>query len=343
MPTSDDSSMERTTSIWRLWLRRIAMVLVVLLGAGALYEQAGKWRDNRRFPAKGSLVDIGEGRRMYLDCRGSGSPTVILEAGHWNWSPSWTLVQPAVATFTRACAYDRAGLGLSDKGPKPRTAGAVSSDLHLLLERAGILPPYVLVGHSAGGMYQRVFLAASPQQVAGIVLIDSPEPLDDGDRLAIKTAPNDRQIAAAFTAMTHVGLFRLLVQALRLPIGPPRFQEYPEEARTRMLWGMTRMARAINDEWDLYSDAYVTVPDRPLGALPMVVISALGYYADVKDKEDWLQRQKKLSSLSTQAHHIVLQDMDHFLPFWRPEVVVDAIREVVQTANRKSAAPAPVQ
>lgn len=320
-------------SRWRRWLRRLGAGLLILLGAGALFEQIGAWRDHRRFPAPGSRVDLGDGRRIYLDCRGTGSPTVLLEAGHWNWSPGWTLVQPQVAAFTRVCSYDRAGLGLSDAGPAPRSAAAVTADTERMLHRAGIAPPYVLVGHSAGGMYQRLFASAHRDQVASMVLVDTDVPTDAEDRRKIETAPDDRRTAAVLTILTHVGLARFIVQALGVPLGPPESRQYPVEEQVRMRADLTRLARAINGEWDSYRTAYATVPAEPLGDLPMVVIAALGYRSGDADRADWRRRQERLAALSTRSRLVVLEDAKHYVPFLQPDVVVNVVREMVE-ANR---------
>jgi pimeloyl-ACP methyl ester carboxylesterase len=164
------------------WTGRVLLGLLALLvglaATGASYQAIATANDQRTFPLPGQLVDVG-GYRLHLQCRGTahpGSPTVILEAGAGLASPSWAWVQSAVATTTRVCAYDRAGLGWSDPGPTPRDARQVAHELHTLLERAAIAGPYVLVGHSLGGMYVRVYAAQYPDEVVGLVLVDASHP-----------------------------------------------------------------------------------------------------------------------------------------------------------------------
>lgn len=118
------------------------------------------------------LVDVGHGRRMNLYCIGSGSPTIVLENGFGSPMWTWGYVQPALAKLSRTCAYDRAAYGFSDPAPVPRTAAVIAADLHALLGRANIQPPYVLVGHSLGGYHVRLFADMYPNTVAGLVLID---------------------------------------------------------------------------------------------------------------------------------------------------------------------------
>ena len=329
-----------TSKRWRRRLGRVALGLGVLLLAGAILEQVGAWRDLRRFPPAGNLVDLGDGRRMYLDCRGSGSPTVLLEAGYLNWSPTWTLVQPEVAKLTRVCSYDRAGLGSSDPGPRPRVVTEVNADLERLLARAGVAPPFVLVGHSAGGMYQRLFTVAHREGVVGMVQIDSNQPTDEADRLSVVNAEDERRTGAVLTALVYSGVFRFVVQVLGIEVGGPESARYPEEARVRMRARMTRLARSMNDEWVLYRSAYATVPNDPLGALPLVVIAAFGYRPEEADRADWRARQTALAGLSTKGRLVVLEHQAHLVPLLEPDVVVTAIREVVEAARAPSMEPA---
>lgn len=319
----------------RRWLRRVGLALLAVLLAGVLFEQMGAARDLRRFPPQGQRVDLGDGRHMYLDCRGTGSPTVLLESGYLGWSPTWTSVQPEVAKLTRVCSYDRAGLGLSERAPPPRGVTELHADLDRLLERAGIAPPYVLVGHSAGGMFQRMYTAAHRDRVVGLVQIDSDEPTDEADRQSVVNGGDERRTSAIFTALTYSGIFRFVVQVVGVEVGPPEAKQYPEEAKVRMRATMTHLARAMNDEWTRYQSAYAAVPTEPLGDLPLVVIAALGYRADDKDRAEWRARQAALAAHSTRGHLIVLEHQAHYVPLLQPEVVVDAIREVVELARKQ--------
>ncbi|HEX2573533.1 MAG TPA: alpha/beta hydrolase [Polyangia bacterium] len=156
------------------WLARIGLGIVALGIVGALYEGIAGWRDARRYQPRGTLVDIG-GRRLHLYCIGEGSPTVLLQSGYTDWSLGWSTVQPEIAKFARVCSYDRPGLGDSDPSPDAGSTARLVEDLHTLLDKAHVPPPYVLVGHSAGGMYQRLFAAAHPETVAGMVLVDTDE------------------------------------------------------------------------------------------------------------------------------------------------------------------------
>ncbi len=165
---------KQKTLIGRIW--RVLLVLVVLLvllaAAGLLYQGIASAVDASRYPASGKLINVG-GYRLHINCIGTGSPTVILDAGLGGSSLDWSLVQPEVATFTRVCSYDRAGYGWSDYGPKPRTSGRIVAELHTLLIGAGIPGPYILVGQSFGGLNVRLYAYTYPQEVAGMVLVDA--------------------------------------------------------------------------------------------------------------------------------------------------------------------------
>src|SRR4051794_16226399 len=151
--------------------------LIVVLGlVGAIYESMAEAADVRAYPPPGQMVDVG-GYRLHINCVGTGSPSVVIDAGWGDWSASWSSwVQPEAAKTTRVCTYDRAGMGWSEAGPLPRTAETFARELHTLLHNARIPAPYVLVGHSAGGLTARVFAHAYAAEVAGVVLIESMSP-----------------------------------------------------------------------------------------------------------------------------------------------------------------------
>src|SRR5215212_4014872 len=152
-----------------LWL---VVVLLVLAVAGAIYQAIATELAERAYPPPGEMVDVG-GHRLHINCVGQGSPTVILDAGSGLLSAQWVRVQRQVSDTTRVCAYHRAGRGWSEMGPDPRDARQITGELHTLLGKAGIEGPYVLVGHSFGGMYMQTYAARYPDEVAGVVLVDS--------------------------------------------------------------------------------------------------------------------------------------------------------------------------
>lgn len=156
----------------KIILKTLALLIAAVLVAGIAYEQLGRRHDLSRFPQIGKSVDIG-GRTLNIFCSGAGAPPVIFESGGPGPGLEWEAFQPEVAKFTQACWYDRAGEGWSDLGPYPRTSVAIAEDLHELLIRAGVPPPYVFAGASFGGLNSRVYGGLYPKEVAGMVLIDS--------------------------------------------------------------------------------------------------------------------------------------------------------------------------
>ena len=146
--------------IVRASLAGLLLVTVSLAITGSLYEMIGRWRDTRRFPERGHLVQAGS-IRMNIDCSGQGSPTVILESGSGGPSVDWLMVQPEVAKFARVCSYDRAGYGWSDSAPEPRSSLQIAHEIKHLLQAAGEKGPYILVSHSMGGYVIRVYRAVS--------------------------------------------------------------------------------------------------------------------------------------------------------------------------------------
>jgi pimeloyl-ACP methyl ester carboxylesterase len=153
------------------------VALLVLAVAGAIYQAIATELAERAYPPPGEMVNVG-GYSLHINCVGQGSPTVVLDAGLGEFSTQWVRVQREVSDTTRVCAYDRAGMGWSAMGPEPRDARQISSELHTLLDKAGIEGPYVLVGHSLGGLSMQTYAARYPEEVAGVTLVDSSTELD---------------------------------------------------------------------------------------------------------------------------------------------------------------------
>src|SRR5215211_9106482 len=171
------ASVSSTTS--RRFMRRIGkallglvVVLLALAVAGAIYQTIATGLAERAYPAPGEMVGV-KGHSLHINCVGQGSPTVVLDSGMAMFSAQWVRVQREVSGTTRVCAYDRAGMGWSEMGPDPRDARQITGELHTLLGKAGIEGPYVLVGHSLGGMYMLTYAARYPDEVAGVALVDS--------------------------------------------------------------------------------------------------------------------------------------------------------------------------
>jgi len=275
---------------------------LVVAGVAGGYETIQEQVDRSTSAMPGHLVDVG-GRRLYVHCTGSGSPTVVLVSGLAETSTYWGgWIAPALAKNTTVCAYDRAGQGWSDPPASPQDGAAVASDLHTLLDRAQIPGPYVLVGHSTGGAYIRVFAARYPDQVAGMVFLDSqPNEALTG----LPDFPSQygilRRASALFPSLARLGVFRLVNQFASDPLPVPTRDEESAVVSTANLNRIQRDEFAELPMTLTEAAALTTLGDRPL----IVVTAAKGAQAG------WLALQDKMTGLSSNSDHRVLPDTDH--------------------------------
>src|SRR5215218_2700884 len=192
------------------WLLYPVLAVLMVASIGGGYETVRESLDARAYPMPGQLVDVG-GHRLHLHCTGSGSPAVVLEPGQGGASSDLGWIAPAVARGSTVCVYDRAGRGWSDAADGPQDATQIAADLHTLLERAQVPGPYVLAGHSFGGLYILSFAAQFPDQVAGMVLLDSTAP-KPGPAPPTNTEPDNflGRVSVLLPAVAHLGAGRLL-------------------------------------------------------------------------------------------------------------------------------------
>lgn len=285
----------------RRWLLYPVFSVLILAALGGGYQTVRESLDRSAYPMPGALVDVGD-HRLHLNCTGTGSPTVVLEAGFGVNSPSWAWIAPEVAHDTRVCVYDRAGQGWSEPADGPQDGIAVAHDLHTLLDRAGEQGPYVLVGYSLGGAYVLNFAAQYPDDVAGVVLLDSMHP-QQYERIA--SYPTFYQVyrraSTLFPSLGRLGVGRL---ASRFQVG-----DLPAEAQAqeRALLSTSGVLRSQQAEWSMIptilnqAQALTTLGDRPV----MVVTAA----ADMQD--GWMTLQDELAALSTNSAHRVIPDATH--------------------------------
>ena len=227
------------------------MLGIAAVGGG--YETVRESLDARAYPPPGQLVDIG-GHRLHLNCTGTGSPTVVLEPGQGGVSSDLAWIAPAVARDTTVCVYDRAGRGWSDATDKPQDGAQIAADLHTLLHRAQVPGPYVLAGHSFGGLYVQAFAAQFPNEVAGLVLLDS-------------TAPKPGPTLPTSTSDTIFGRVTALVGRHRSPRSrtadrPASYGDLPS-ARPRTRPAPTRRWRATSAATSRSSSKPTPLCSRP--------------------------------------------------------------------------------
>jgi pimeloyl-ACP methyl ester carboxylesterase len=313
----------------RSWIVYPMLGVYAMCALGGGYQTFQESLDRRMHRAPGQLVDVG-GHRLHLNCVGSGTPTVILESGLGEPGAYWGWISAAVEHDTRVCAYDRAGRGWSDPAPVSQDGVAVAADLHTLLDRGGVNGPFVLVGHSSGAEYVRIFAGRYPEQVAGMVLLDG-QPPEAFERLPIFPGFYDRfrRVFALLPSLARLGVGRLVFHAA--------FDNLPPRARDmeRLNCSSARAARSLRDEFtELPTSLAQARSIQNIGDRPLVVVTAA---------EDalagWLPLQDEMATLSTNSSHRVA-------PYTHDALVtdqtaartsIDAIRDVVHAV--RSAVP----
>ena len=294
------------------WLKRIVLGLLalvaLLVGIGLSSQAILSNIDQGKYTPPGQLVDVG-GFKLHLHCTGHGSPTVILDTGLGVPASSWALVQREVAKTTRICSYDRAGYGFSEPGPLSRTSERIAEELHALLAAAGEKGPFVLAGHSFGGLNVRLFEHAYPSEVSGMVLIDSAAEEALGSELwrPLYSPYESDAVLMLGRFLARLGVARILLPDLLKDTG---FS--PEEkAIIRAQSLSTTCAFAFMDEFHTLPQSFREAQKAcgPIGSKPLVVIVAgkspdYEAIAGSKDKaeimkNDWILFQKNLAKLST--------------------------------------------
>jgi pimeloyl-ACP methyl ester carboxylesterase len=318
-------------------LARLSAVAVALIAiAGVVYEQIGTRTDRRRFQRIGRSIDVG-GRTLNLHCSGGAAPTVILESDHGVPGLAWSVVQSRISKLARACWYDRAGYGWSDSGPFPRHSNEIAQDLHMLLRNAGVVPPYVLVGHRFGAFNTRAFRASYPDEVVGMVLIDPPSDDPAADN---PTVPPKQHIEFFRTAMVvlfrtlgEVGFWRLMSSN---PAPPSTGFSPGDWAAISMLTRQPKSVAARLKETPLRVSAAQVRAAGDLGDVPLIVLSPpLAAAANTRQRRKF-ELQSGLVRLSRQGTLAMLPGSDPMLPYTAPDSIIQAIGRIVAETRRTS-------
>ncbi len=314
------------------WARRVLLGVVGLVAtavcAGIAYEQWSRRQVARDYPPPGRLIEHG-GRLSHLFCMGNGSPTVILEAGlDTDGSQTWVDIHPQIATETRVCSYDRAGIVWSEPREEPRQADRIAGELHGLLDAAAELPPYVMVAHSLGGPLVRVYSERFPGEVAGFVFVDAAHPEQYSrypDEVLQVLAAVDSQLPDRRFMKVSVatGIYRLVTPSRGDAIGAYLWRTVP--------WGFSGEREARDATFEQAGETG-TLGDRPLVVLTAGVGPRLPGVADeVQDAfyETWLILQAELAALSTNSQHRIVDGATHYIHHDEPDAVIAAVRDVV--------------
>jgi pimeloyl-ACP methyl ester carboxylesterase len=316
----------------------LLLLIAAVLAAGCVYQWWGKRRDARLYPPPGRMIEVGNGTRLHLFETGVGGPAVIFESGLATTSLNWRGLQKSLAGFTRCVAYDRAGLGWSDPCRTPRTPSHIVQELRALLKAAQIEPPYVLVGHSFGGLVVRRYALEYPAEVAGVVLVD-PLTSEEADRHRPLLKLGMR-VSRRGAILARIGFVRL-VGALLLA-----GSRWLPEMAGRIAIGekagiVNRVAGEVGklprDLWPMiaahwsnpksfagvaaYFEALPAGADEmrdapPMDGIPVTLLTAG-------------ERQPAIAGLASNVTHLVASRSGHWIHLDEPELVVDAVRQLV--------------
>jgi pimeloyl-ACP methyl ester carboxylesterase len=287
------------------WLLYVVIAMLVVASVGGGYETVGEAADDNAYPMPGQLIDVG-GRSLHMNCTGSGSPTVVLQAGGGEMSSAFGWIAPVVAGDTRVCVYDRAGHGWSEPADTAQDGMQIATDLHTLLERGDVPGPYVMAGHSFGGLYTLAFAARYPDDVAGMVLIDSTAP-------ASKPAPAGTSPDApdSYHVMDHVSA--LLGASARLGvgrlIGGSDFGSLPPQSRDEMrafAAEENHMRSTVEEYLQASTSGGQAASLDDFGDKPLFVLTA-----GVGSDATWMADQDELATLSTNTAHSVIDGAKH--------------------------------
>jgi pimeloyl-ACP methyl ester carboxylesterase len=308
--------------------------LFIVSITGLIYQTAATETDRQNYPPPGNLIDVG-GFKMHIHCAGQGQPTVILEALSGGFSSYWALVQPEVAKQVRVCAYDRAGFGWSGSDPEPESPQRTARNLHVLLTNAGIQGPYVLVGHSKGGLYVRQFAEMFPQEVAGLVLLDSAHP--DQFQRHPDWLKGDTAVLLRWMPLIKA-LLRLGVGHAYFALGGEAdFPGLPTRQHDEIAAAWSSVRYWQSQEASMRAGERIFQEAHDLGALgdlPVAVVSR-----DCNLDAAWGEQQNELAALSTNSIHIFVDGSTHVSLIFNPDharVVNGAILQVVEAVQNTS-------
>ncbi|MEJ2349895.1 MAG: alpha/beta hydrolase [Anaerolineales bacterium] len=295
-----------------------------------------------RYTPPGHLVDVGS-HRLHIFAAGEGSPTVVLEAGRPGWCVDWRHVQPAVAEFTRACAYDRAGLGWSEAGPEPRHVLQMAEELRKLLDRSDLQPPFVLVGAGLGAHIMRLFHHFFWDEVVGMVLVEARHP-EQEEHMPAAWLRREKRASLRYRLLSRLARWGTLPYVAR------RLGEGAAGAQVEDLPGHFRARYLTPDYFDTCLAELWALPDSDrqaratgsLGDIPLILLrhgvpdlfSKLRAEQAEEAEKVWVELQEDLAQLSANGEVRVAAGAGRDIPLEKPDLVVEAIQDVVEAAQR---------
>lgn len=339
--TASESKLKRISRRVGRVIAGLSALLIVAVLSGTGYQAVASSANARSYPPPGELVDVG-GHNLHLWCSGSGSTTVVLESGLGGFSFDWSFVREGISEHARVCTYDRAGYGWSDPVDSHQSSTEVAADLNDLLDGAGEPGPYLLVGHSAGGLYVRAFASLYPNEVAGMVLLDSSHE-NQGLRLAAFESLEEQQLGQLemCSVFSPIGLMRVLgVHDGAIPDDVPLTATEVEAWRGH-LYGNAFCGVVAREFETLMVETRQNEPPRSMGDIPLVVMTrdvtldevpeAAGIDAETLEDagEIALGLQEELARLSTSSSHRIVAESGHYIHWDQPEVVIDLVVETI--------------
>lgn len=325
--------------------KRFLLVLLCIplfIAGGFFYQTIATTFEQHAYPPPGELVDLG-GYKLHMQVMGDGEYTVVLDSGMACFSLGWMLVQPEIAKFARVLSYDRAGYGWSDESPLPRTSRNIVSELHHMLKIAKVPPPYILVGHSFGGVNMRLYAATYPDEVAGIILVDSAheehfQKMPVWPRRVIERFVIQPPVATFGTAIGFTRLFTYLMDVRNM------LKSLPEEAQETYLALIctTKYVKAVAQEFSYFSqinEAPQKVGDKPLSVISAgldILSEERGYDREFLDEISavWKKLQKDLLGFSSKSKHVIAEQSGHMISHQQPDLIVEAVQQMIaEVAN----------
>lgn len=324
----------------------IFILLFLLVGFGAVYQFVATKIDDACFLPPGKLIDVG-GYSLHINCTGEGNQTVVLEAGHAGNCLEWALVQSEASKFIRVCNYDRAGYGWSEESPYPRTSEQIVLELHTLLNKAQIPKPYILVGHSLGGINIRLYAHQYPNEVSGIILVDSSHE-DQEARLPPEPKKHffvEHPKISQFC--TFIGVHRLMMQRSKVQstLNLSNYSDWVRKAYLAKLSSMKCIRTACREN-SVFAESLEQLKNIQFsfGNKPLIVLTAgkcisnEGYIFDQEwlnqAYEIWKELQKELVTQSTKGKQIIAEHSDHQITRNQPEIIIDAIKELINSEEK---------
>lgn len=331
----------------------IAAFAAVVLVTGVVYQSVGDWRDRKRYAADGRWVAI-DGSKLFLFEMGAGEPTILFEAGIGATHLNWRAIQETIAESARTISYDRCGLGWSSRSRTARIPGNIAVELHQMLSRAGYKPPFILVGHSFGGLVMRRYAGLYPGEVAGVVLIDPMRcdqwpPLDPSKQSQIDLG---RKLIRFAMPVAACGLARLMVSLLFCRASHLSDQivgaagAHKRHVLTRIKTEVRKMPRvtwpAVASHWSRpgfyagirshISSIPATVAEmdavEPIREIPVTVLTPVSSSPLTRDD---------LSRIGDRVQQVIAHSSDHWIHLDEPELVIDSIRSMVAATVSETA------